>query len=32
MVGEYKDIQDAINARIKAEKKYFGKYRVKNEH
>ena len=31
-LGEYKDIQDAINARIKAEKKYFGKYRVKNEH
>ena len=31
-LGEYKDIQDAINARIKAEKKYFGEYRVKNEH
>lgn len=31
-LGEYKDIQEAINARIKAEKKYFGEYRVKNEH
>ena len=31
-LGEYKDIQDAINARIKAEKKYFVEYRVKNEH
>ena len=28
----YKDIQDAINVRVEAEKKYFREYRVKNEH
>lgn len=31
-LGSYNDIQDAINVRINAEKKYFGEYRVKNEH
>ena len=30
--GSYKDIQEAINARIKAEEQYFGEYKVKNEH
>ncbi len=31
-LGSFGDIQDAINARVNAEKKYFGEYRVKNEH
>lgn len=31
-LGSYNNIQDAIDARIKAEKKYFGEFRVKNEH
>lgn len=31
-LGSYNDIQDAIDVRINAEKKYFGEYRVKNEY
>lgn len=31
-LGYFADIQDAIDARVNAEKKYFGEYRVKNEH
>lgn len=31
-LGYYTDIQDAIDARVSAEKRYFGEYRVKNEH
>lgn len=31
-LGYYDDIQEAINVRINAEKKFFGEFRVKNEH
>ena len=31
-LGSYNNIQEAIDVRINAEKKYFREYRVKNEH
>lgn len=31
-LGSYNNIQEAIDVRLKAEEKYFGKYKVINEH
>lgn len=31
-LGSYNNIQEAIDVRLKAEEKYFGEYKVINEH